>query len=413
MLNILEERIKMSEKLLPKIIIASTSPIPAVRGGAVETLTTMLIEANERNPHFRFLVFTTDVPEFDRVHYVNTELRTIKKTNEIFRLPFRIFNRLCRFLHIQFQFDLQAFRIAWAMHKEQCDYILVENHSLLFHEIRLTNRTNAKMIYHWHNGFQNDKFREYAGRKYARYILKNADLVLAVSQYIKERLSKDKYKDNIKVYYNAVDFHKFYPNLNIIDTRNQLQIGEKAIVFLYAGRMSEEKGLEKLLQAASLLPQEMNYILLIAGKKWFGTSSENEYFVRVKKIAHQIKNHIKFTGYIDNNEINKYYSAADWTVVPSVCDEAFGMTALESIACGTPVLAANSGGLPEVVKPGTGLLVSHGENFVFDLAEEMKKIISGHVNVLPREEIAEAARAEFKGALGYFNQFCELLKDNV
>lgn len=61
-----------------------------------------------------------------------------------------------------------------------------------------------------------------------------------------------------------------------------------------------------------------------------------------------LEKRVVFTGFIDNNDLPKYYSNVEVVVVPSFC-EGFGLPALEAMSCGAPVISSNLGALPEVV----------------------------------------------------------------
>ena len=61
--------------------------------------------------------------------------------------------------------------------------------------------------------------------------------------------------------------------------------------------------------------------------------------------------HVRFLGRVDDATLVSAYRAADVSIVPSVSLEGFGLVVLESLACGTPVIASDAGGLPEVLRP--------------------------------------------------------------
>ena len=71
-----------------------------------------------------------------------------------------------------------------------------------------------------------------------------------------------------------------------------------------------------------------------------------------------LQEHVKFLGYVPDEELSVAYQAADLTVVPSQSLEGFGLILLESLACGTPVLSTPVGGMPEVLLPFQPALVT-------------------------------------------------------
>lgn len=117
---------------------------------------------------------------------------------------------------------------------------------------------------------------------------------------------------------------------------------------LYFGRLSEEKGLMVLLRAMKLLPEIK---LVIAGVG----PQENE--LRIEKKESRIEN-VEFAGYKSGKELTSLIQNCRFTVLPSVWNEVFGLSILESFACGKPVIAARIGGIPEVIdNEKNGLLV--------------------------------------------------------
>ncbi|HTW90707.1 MAG TPA: glycosyltransferase family 4 protein [bacterium] len=126
---------------------------------------------------------------------------------------------------------------------------------------------------------------------------------------------------------------------------------------LFVGRLVEQKGVRELLRAFSLvLEQEADAALVFIGDGPLG--GEIRRFMR----DHCTDDRIRLLGIIPNSELPPYFRAAEITVVPSltqpVWSEQVGMVAIQSMACGTPVITTNSGSIPEFVQDGiTGLLV--------------------------------------------------------
>ena len=150
----------------------------------------------------------------------------------------------------------------------------------------------------------------------------------------------------------GVDLTKFRP-LNQQEARKRLGLnGEK--VLLYVGRVEPLKGLDLLVEtAAQMEAGEENVRMIVVG----GGPGEPE-TVRVRRLAEErrVDGLIDFVGRVPHDDLPLYYNAADVCVVPSYY-ESFGLVALESMACGTPVVATRVGGLPTIVHHGhTGYL---------------------------------------------------------
>lgn len=135
--------------------------------------------------------------------------------------------------------------------------------------------------------------------------------------------------------------------------RTQLGLDLHQPVLLFAGRLDPFKGPDILLQAASMMEQDAQ-IVIVGGK-----SGEDNDLRQLESLAAQlhISSRVQFFGAQPQTQLPLFYSAADVTVVPSY-HESFGLVAVESLACGTPVVATRAGGLMTVVRHDeTGFLL--------------------------------------------------------
>ena len=129
---------------------------------------------------------------------------------------------------------------------------------------------------------------------------------------------------------------------------------EEKLIF-FAGRLEYEKGVQTVLDALPLVLEEIPVRFVVAG---VGT---HEDALREHALRDGLDDQVEFTGFVSDEELKMYYAAADLAVVPSLY-EPFGMVALETMAAGTPCIAADTGGLRElVVHDATGLRFSPGD----------------------------------------------------
>ena len=191
----------------------------------------------------------------------------------------------------------------------------------------------------------------------------------------------------------GVDLSLFRP-LDQETVRERLGLnGEK--VFLYVGRLEPLKGLDLLLHTAVHLDTCEKIRVLVVG----GGASEEQEVARLRRLAKTLKVEevFEFVGRVEQEELPLYYNAADVCVVPSYY-ESFGLAALESMACGTPVVAARVGGLSTIVKHGrTGYLKSWRCPEAF--ANSLEMIISSD---RLKQSMGQAARRRAEG-MGWEN----------
>ncbi len=156
----------------------------------------------------------------------------------------------------------------------------------------------------------------------------------------------------------GVDLTLFAPQ-NRVEARKQLGLKPHKPILLFVGRLDPFKGPDLLLRAAAMMEEETQVVL--AGGKLHGDNDLQQ----LRKLAVElgISQRVHFIGARPQQELPTLYSAADVTVVPSY-HESFGLVAVESLACGTPVVATRAGGLTTVLKHGeTGYLVPRCPGF--------------------------------------------------
>ncbi len=153
--------------------------------------------------------------------------------------------------------------------------------------------------------------------------------------------------------------------------RNHLGFNGDEII-LFVGRIVPIKGIDKLLIAMTYLEKREKTKLVVIG----GDKHCQEEVDRLKALTKhlQIDDSVNFLGLVEQKELPYFYSAADLCVFPSHY-ESFGLVALESLACGTPVVATRVGGIEGVIKEGeTGYIVK--DNAPDRLADKITLMLS-------------------------------------
>ncbi|WP_375524355.1 glycosyltransferase family 4 protein [Paenibacillus terreus] len=147
-------------------------------------------------------------------------------------------------------------------------------------------------------------------------------------------------------------------------------------ILLYVGRLVPGKGVHRLLEALPrIIASCPDVLLLVVGSAFYGSRRSTAYTRKLRAQAVNVKDHVRFIPYTPHEELAGLYQLADIVVVPSLRDEAFGLVNLEAMAAAVPVVAARTGGIPEVVKDGiTGLLISP-ERIEQELAEAVIRLL--------------------------------------
>ena len=201
-------------------------------------------------------------------------------------------------------------------------------------------------------------------------VLRLCKRVIAVSGDIRDVLNKHGIDDDkVEVITNAVPIP---PLATEDDTRlqcfrQQHDISKKEFVFVYIGRLSEEKGLLYLLDAFAELIRSKACIRLFL----VGDGSQRESLER-RTAELGLDQHVSFVGF--QEQVSLWLAIADCFVLPSMT-EGTPMALLEAMAAGVPIVATRVGGVPDVITDGVnGRLVPRGD--VKGLRESMSHMVT-------------------------------------
>ncbi|MCU0276891.1 MAG: glycosyltransferase [Acidobacteria bacterium] len=193
---------------------------------------------------------------------------------------------------------------------------------------------------------------------YVRWSMDAADRTLFISEYCRQALGivKGPAADVVPF---GVDCERFAPGAAAGPLRERLGIPRDSKVLLALQRLDPWKQVEVLIRAQALLLQQIDAYLVIGGK---GPELE-----RLRGLARDlgIASRVLFAGYIPDKELPLYYALADVFACHSTY-ETFGLSLLQAMAAGTPVVSVRSTAIPELIHHGeNGLLVEPGDAGAF------------------------------------------------
>jgi D-inositol-3-phosphate glycosyltransferase len=236
-------------------------------------------------------------------------------------------------------------------------------------------------------------------------LAQNCQRILAPTDREKENLIKHCHTpaQNIGVVPCGVNLDLFRPMEKSV-ARQLLGFDENESIVLYVGRFDPIKGIDRLLEAVAHLKHLKRMRLVIVG----GDGPATPEYQKLRQLCGKfgIQKFVHFAGRVEQNQLPPYYSAADALVVPSYY-ESFGLVGLESLACGTPVVATRVGAMVDIIEEGkTGHLVA--DLAPRGLANSIEKVISNPTATLLSADAIRASVLKYgwpNVAAAVFNEY--------
>ena len=344
------------------ILTCGILPIPAVLGGAVENMIDFYLEYNDQKKLHDITVYSPwdakikmhPALSSDVNHYIYIDVTSLKA--RIARRLYGLFHHNEYYNHyIEYYFE----KIYAHLKKQEYDLIILEN--CPGHAYKLSQRGFQNVILHLNNDLLNSKSR------YHDAIFNGLEKILTCSNFIMERVSTIQTNRKIQTLYNAIDVTNFITKGKPSVVREDLGLSNEDFVIVYSGRINKDKGVSELIDALFKLKDATNIKLIIIGGAFYGNAMDEDDFIRsLKDKAERIEEKIVFTGFVPYQNIPDYLHLADIAVLPSMWEEPFGLTIVEALASGLPLITTRSGGIPEICK-GVATIVDR-EDIVNNLA---------------------------------------------
>lgn len=380
-------------------------PIPPKKGGAVENLVYNFLKKNSLNTHYSIDVFGIGDAQDE---LLNTKFRYYHSLlyKQYLKIPANYRNK------IPFNPFLHA--VCKQLKIQEYDYVIVENRFSFIPQIR--QATRGKVYLHIHNSHLSPytKLKDFA--------LRHCDGVLAVSSFLQNEILElyPHMVDKVIVWHNGVDTKRFSANISegiINSIRKKLGISETDFVIAYTGRIIPEKGVLELVKAFNFVNQkEKNCKLLLIGSSWYaGPRTSDKYQDDVRSEAKRNPDSIIFTGYIDNHILPQYLAVANVLVYPSIWQEPFGLTIVEGLSTGKPVISIANGGIGEIYKVCGDftqklLITSSREQSEIVKHLEEKILVVINDDNYKGKNLSQISAMETHFSLdAYFNKFCSII----
>ena len=193
----------------------------------------------------------------------------------------------------------------------------------------------------------------------------------------------------IHVIPGGVNIARFPSNLSRQQARAQLNWPQDRVILFTPRRLVHRMGLDKLLAALARIKTRITDVwLAIAGRGPLRAALEQQ----ATELG--LNDHVRFLGFLPDDQLPLAYQAADLCVMPSQTLEGFGLVLLESLACGTPALCTPIGGMPEVLAPLSPHLVTSSPDEVA-IAERLEALLTGKISMPSRADCRNYASTHF------------------
>jgi spore coat protein SA len=388
------------------IVVGGILPIPDVRGGAIERLVTMIASLHELQPDFSLTIITHHNEEAmkEQIKFKNCRFINLTTWGKGYYEAMWKVRGLCRKLGITNHFRLHVYerKVERYLMKHGGEYDLIVNEGLQFEVMQKPSEKWGKERFcaHLHCNLIASPLTE-----------KTYGAIIGVSDYITNQYiySSALPAGRAKTVFNGIDVNNF--NLHITEDektsmRNRLGIAKDDFVIVYCGRIVPQKGVKELIQSVLSIPNP-EVKLIIVGSSDFALGNKGAYSEEINRLVQQNKDKIRFTGYVNNNEVYKYHKLADVGVVPSIYNDPCPLALFEMIASGISTISTLMGGIPEIGNSQTTRFVP-----VENVVDNLKAVILDlyhHPDLRREMALAAQKRIPYLSKERFYKDFVETI----
>ncbi|OXN01189.1 glycosyltransferase family 4 protein [Bifidobacterium vansinderenii] len=334
------------------LIAPGLLPVPASKGGAIETLLTSLIRENERQRLLDLSVVTTfdDKAQEMAADIQHTRFIEIPADTALQKMIFRIRHAIARRMHGEHDILPSPYyvKVLRALKGRSFDEVILEGGPASAPRL-FARRFPSGLWYHMHYVPEWD----FDSTGYTK--------ILAVSDFAADAWRRHcrNHEAQIETVHNGIDDKRFsqgFSDQERNEARRELGFSPEDVVVLYCGRIIPVKGVLQLLKAVERI-DDPHVKLLIIGSPNFGTEERTEYLDEVERSVQALADRVKFTGFVQNSQLWRYAKLADMQAVPSLWEDAAPTVCMEAMAMGLPLIVTRSGGIQEYTSPECALTV--------------------------------------------------------
>lgn len=402
-----------TDKQRVALLLPPGLPVPAIRGGAVETLAQHLIAHNQKDKQLELAIVCQWDADAAAIAARWPQTLFYYQTSPGRSLWHSIKRHLAALVGKPIHWDRWYAQPLDFLRKLDADLYIAEGGDLTGWQQASRVLGRQRFVAHLHGDAPGSQILDelYSG-------------ALAISDHVANTWQQGNTARTTVLVPNCVDTTLFCPDQgqkSALPLRQELGLAPDDFVVLFCGRICAEKGIHKLVDALRLCG-DPKIKLVVVGSPFFAAQDRSPFFTQLQAdgAALQKEGRICFTGFVPNHLLPDYYRMADCACFPALWDEPAGITAIEAMACGCPIIATRSGGMTDYLAGSGAILLERDEILQADghaypvahvppLIPELAQAITFlYSNPSARADMAKAGirRASAFSRSAYYKNFC-------